>query len=142
MFDWLAGRIKARRAEKRYEMTDYNFYENDEDDLVDVPDYVYESAQRAHTTPDPDEDAQPEVVEDDSHETDGEQPSKPGLDQGAVIGPYHSVRTGEAVAYVNNALGLEGDRYTRETVLAVKRYQSENDLRVTGVVNYELYNKL
>lgn len=146
MFDRFFRRgdnTKADKAEKRIDMTDYNFYDNDDDDLTIVnPDGEEVGHVSAHSI----EASDLAVTEAPAQEQDQKPAYFTGgyttLSEGTSASNFRQVSSGEQVAYVNRVLGLSGDRYTSETTEAVKKYQQDNGLKVTGKVSPALYRSL
>lgn len=81
------------------------------------------------------------------HQHEGLIPVEPTTEKPAYGGKElgrSSLRTssGKQVEYVNSSLGVEGDRFTIDTVRAVQEYQKNNGLHPSGYVNEDLYNRL
>lgn len=64
------------------------------------------------------------------------------LSQGDPSSSFRQVTEGPQVAYVNRKFGIEGDKFTAETAEAVREYQRNNGLRVTGKVSPAMYRNL
>jgi len=145
-------------------MTDQNFYENDDDDLIDrlrskgvseaeiVAALVSEDVIKADEVTVSDavvtdvQESKVDLSDERTHDDDygGEKP-KWSHSEHHVLSPYRhnlTVDSGPEVEFINRTFGVNSDKFTDETTAEVRAWQVRKGLRNTGFVTFADYELL